>query len=487
MVGRRALLVAAAAGAGAALAGCGSKKAPPPARGPDWAALRSRLGTRLVLPADAGYPTARLSYDPLFDTRKPAAVARCASTADVQACLETARGGGLPVAARSGGHSYAGYSTPDGALVVDVSAMAAVRVAADGTATIGAGARLIDVYVALAAAGRALPAGSGPSVGIAGLTLGGGLGPLARKYGLTCDHLRSAAIVTADGKARTASASSEPDLFWALRGGGGGNFGVVTELTFDTVPAPDLTTFVLHFPGGAAGDVFGAWQGWIHDAPDELWSNCVLTPGAQVDCRVGGYLIGTPGTLDGLLSNLYQRSGAQPASSYVQPMDYLTAMRYAAGCTSLTTAQCHLPAAGGQLGRESFVASSRVLTAPVGDTGAIVDLVAAGGPALLFDGLHGALARVGARDTAFPHRTALATVQIYLDTTAAGEPAARRAIGDVRDRLGDLLGPHGYVNYIDPDLPDWASAYYGGNLDRLRRVAHRYDPDLVFRFAQGLA
>src|SRR5690348_5389192 len=113
MVGRRALLVAAAAGAGAALAGCGSKKAAPPARGPDWAALRSRLGTRLVLPTDAGYPTARLSYDPLFDTRKPAAVARCASTADVQACLETARGGGLPVAARSGGHSYAGYSTPD--------------------------------------------------------------------------------------------------------------------------------------------------------------------------------------------------------------------------------------------------------------------------------------------------------------------------------------------------------------------------------------
>src|SRR6185312_14675612 len=124
-----------------------------------------------------------------------------------------------------------------------------------GKAVIGAGAKLQDVYAGLARAGRCLPAGTCPSVGIAGLTLGGGIGVLSRKYGLTCDRLVSARVVTADGALRTVSSSAEPELFWALRGGGGGNFGIVTSFSFDTVPAPQLTVFELGFPAGSAPEV----------------------------------------------------------------------------------------------------------------------------------------------------------------------------------------------------------------------------------------
>jgi FAD/FMN-containing dehydrogenase len=126
-----------------------------------------------------------------------------------------------------------------------------------------------------------LPSGSCPSVGIAGLTLGGGQGVLTRQFGLTCDRLLSTQVVTADAVLRRASREFEPELFWALRGGGGGNFGVVTSFTFDTVPAPELTVFSLPFPAGSAAEVLGAWRQWQPDAPDELWSNCGVSAAAH--------------------------------------------------------------------------------------------------------------------------------------------------------------------------------------------------------------
>jgi FAD/FMN-containing dehydrogenase len=210
----------------------------------------------LVLPGDSGYALASQSYNPRFDGHRPAAVARCTSVADVQRCVEVARDAGMPIAARSGGHSYAGYSTPDNGLVLDLRGMATVEVDG-GTAVVGAGARLMEVYAALAGAGRALPAGSCPTVGVAGLTLGGGIGVTARKYGLTCDKLTAVQIVTADGEQRTVDGG---DLLWALKGGGGGNFGVVTSFTFATEPAPDITVFALEYPAGSTADVVGAWQ-----------------------------------------------------------------------------------------------------------------------------------------------------------------------------------------------------------------------------------
>jgi FAD/FMN-containing dehydrogenase len=469
-----------------------SPPTPPPAttsagaRPIDYPALAAKLAGRLVRPGDADYTSTSRSYNPLYDGRRPAAVALCTRTEDVQACVEAAAASGTPIAARSGGHSYAGFSTPDSALVVDLTGMAGVRIDG-GTATIGAGTRLIDVYGSLAAAGQALPGGSCPSVGVAGLTLGGGIGVLARKYGLTCDHLTGATVVTSDGQARAVSSGQLPDLYWALRGGGGGNFGIVTSFTFATVPAPRLATFQLGFPAGAVADAFGAWQPWLRAAPDELWSNFNITGGVSGStCTVAGCFVGSAGTLDPMLNTLIARVGHQPSYRTVLARSYLDTMRYYAGCSGESMSACVAQTRGAQWKREAFVASSRMLSAPVADPGRLTS-IADGRPNLhiIVDGLGGAVGRVGASDTAFPHRSAMASVQIYLKTTASGRAAAR-SVTAVRDDLTPVAGGGAYVNYIDATMPDWATAYYGANLPRLREVARRYDPDRVFTFAQAV-
>jgi FAD/FMN-containing dehydrogenase len=452
---------------------------------PDWVALRGQLGGGLVLPGDAGYDLARRSFNTLFDGRRPAAVASCTRTEDVQTCVEVARKSRLPIAARSGGHSYAGHSTPEGGLVVDLARLSVVDVRVDGTVEVGAGTRLSDVYAGLAAAGRCLPAGTCPTVGIAGLTLGGGLGVLNRKLGLTCDRLVSARVVVADSRSLTASEESEPDLFWALRGGGGGNAGIVTSFIFATEPAPDLVVFSVRFPPGSAPEVLGAWQNWIAGAPDELWSNCVISAGSPPSPQVGGCFAGQAATVDSMLDGLLGAVGARPAARSVQPMGYLDAMRYFAGCSQLTEAQCRPESAGGQLGRASFVASSRMLPQRVDPAAVVALLDGRAGIDLLLDSLGGAVSRVAPEATAFPHRTALASAQVYADASG-GQQSAAQAVAEVRDGLGALTGNTGYVNYVDPGLNDWATAYYGANLPRLRNIVRHYDPDAVFAFAQSV-
>ena len=455
---------------------------------PDWRALRRRLGSRLVLPGDRGYSVYRLGYNKLNDGQRPAAVARCASAADVQACLDVARGHGVPIAARSGGHSYLGYSVPNGGLVIDLRLMSQVRVRPDGTAVVGAGARLIEVYTALARAGRLLPAGSCPTVGVSGLTLGGGIGVLARKYGLTCDRLTSAEVVTADGRLRTASPGSEPDLYWALRGGGGGNFGVVSQFEFRTEPAPGLTVFSLRFPSGSAASVIGAWQEWIAHAPFELWASCQVSGGNPPSARLVGCYVGGQDRANRLLDRLVSAAGVRPTSRNVAPKSYLGAMNYMAGCSNDTLSQCHPVSEGGRLPRESFVAASRMLGPRPLDAGRVTNLLTGRpGVDLLLDSLGGAVSQLRPDATAFPHRSSLASAQVYAGTTAAGRRATTRTVDEIRDGLARLGATGAYVNYIDASLPDWGHAYYGGNLDRLKAVARHYDPDRVFAFRQNVA
>jgi FAD/FMN-containing dehydrogenase len=440
----------------------------PPTGPPNWDDLRSRLTGSLIRPGSDTYESASHGFNPLFDSHNPVAVAQVANAQDVQACVQGVAGR-ITIAARSGGHSYAGYSVPEGGLVVDLAAMHKVDV--QGTkAVIGAGAKLKDVYAALGAVGRALPAGSCPTVGISGLTLGGGIGVLARKYGLTCDHLSSAQVVTADGRLVTASATSEPDLFWALRGGGGGNFGIVTEFTFDTDPAPDLTVFSLHFPAGSAADVLAAWQQWIAAMPPELWANLVLSGGSSVQCRVGGCYVGGQAGLTTLLNNLTTNAGARPTQRTVRSFDYLGAMRYFEGSSD----------------RQSFVGSSRIITTAV-DAAKVVALAQGRtGTDLLIDGLGGKVAEPAKTATAFWHRDALASVQIYAQATVKKQDDVVKSVSEVAAGLAEAGAGGGYVNYIDPALPDWKTAYYGGNVERLEDVAKKYDPDNVFRFGQGV-
>jgi hypothetical protein len=370
-------------------------------------------------------------------------------------------------------------------LVIDVSSLNKITVNSNGTAVIGAGAKLMDVYRALAAHGRALPAGSCPTVGIAGSTLGGGIGVLGRAYGLSCDHLRAAHVVGADGVVHTVDANHNADLLWALRGGGGGNGAIVTDFTFSTVPAPTVTVFSLQFPAARTARVLAAWSAWMKAAPDRLSSVCHVTAAAVPTNRITGTWTGSTTGLSAQLAGFIGEIGVDPTSRRTHTYNYLDAMRYFAGCLSKTTAQCR-PASvpGGTLQRESFRAASRMLehTLTASTAGRIVDLISRQkGMVLLFDSLGGQVADVGVTETAFAHRKAVASVQIY-----TGAASGSAAVIAVQKALAPLVGSGAYVNYLNPGQTDWAKAYYGANLPRLRKVIKKYDPDKVFTFAQSV-
>ena len=226
----------------------------------DPAALqRAIAGDVLVAGAD-GYESVRRPPIGLFHDVRPQAIVRCTTAADVAGTIAFARGSGLDLAVRSGGHCFAGRSSTRG-ILLDVSPMNAVSLDEGGVATVGAGARLGDVYDALEPHGVMIAAGCGPTVGIAGLVLGGGLGILGRRHGLTSDQLTAAQVVLADGRVVDCDERRHGDLFWALRGAGGCQFGVLTTLTLRTVPAPTTTTLHLRWEQRDAVAVIEAWQG----------------------------------------------------------------------------------------------------------------------------------------------------------------------------------------------------------------------------------
>ena len=191
-----------------------------------------------------------------------------------------------------------------------------------------------------------MPGGSCPTVGIAGLTLGGGVGVVSRAYGLTSDNVQSLQVVTADGQVRTCNSSTNADLFWACRGGGGGNFGVATSFTFATHPAGEIVLFFLSWPWSQAARVISAWQSWAPHAPDALWSNLHLAaaPGGSVpSIEVGGTYLGSISAASAQLEKLYAAVGSHPSSPFMETTSWLHAMLVEAGCASLTVNQCHLP------------------------------------------------------------------------------------------------------------------------------------------------
>ena len=243
----------------------------------------------LLTPASPGYDTARRPAVSRYREVRPRAVVRCASTQDVARTIAYARDTGTHVVPRGGGHCFAGRSSTEG-LVLDLGRLNAITVGPDGRAAVGAGARLAGVYDALHDRRRTVPAGCGPTVGIAGLTLGGGLGLLGRAHGLTCDALAGARVVLASGRIVDCDTDREPELFWALRGAGGGQFGVVTSLVFATVPEPRATRFDLCWPDAAGARIVAAWQDWAPDAPDDVTANLtvVAEPGRPVRVVVFG-------------------------------------------------------------------------------------------------------------------------------------------------------------------------------------------------------
>ena len=467
---------------------------------PDWDALGRDLHGRLVRPGDRGYDSARRLYNTRFDGIRPAAVARCADPADVRECVAFARRHRVPLALRSGGHSYAGWSTGPG-LVLDVGAMNSVRVEA-GRVVLGAGARLVDVYAGVARAGVGVPAGSCPTVGITGLTLGGGIGVLTRAWGLTCDNLLAAQVITADGQLLDCDTRHHPDLFWALRGGGGGNFGVVTSLSLRTRPVGPISMVFLSWPWRLAATVLRAWQTWLPHTPDALWSNVHLLTSATGTPRVtaNAFYLGPAAEAARHVDALVAAVGRAPSGRTTQTRSYAAAMMQLAGCANLTVAQCHLPDQNprGRLARETYAARSHVFGRPLPSSGidtlvAGVDRLAgirdAGAGGVQVDALGGAVTRLAPDATAFPHRRALAVAQYIVGWSTNARPAvAAGSLAWLRAYHASMRGhaTGAYVNYIDPELTDWELAYHGANYQRLRRVKTRYDPDRVFDFPQAV-
>jgi FAD/FMN-containing dehydrogenase len=462
---------------------------PTPRGAPNWDQLRAAMRGQLY--DGAGIGDTRLLYNTRFDAIEPRAIAQCRAPEDVQACVRFAVANEVPIAVRSGGHSYGGWSTGTG-LVIDVSPMAAVSVG-NGTVVAGAGARLIDAYDALASRGAGIAAGSCPTVGISGLTLGGGVGVLSRAWGLTCDQLTNIDIVTADGALHHCDINSDADLFWALRGGGTGGFGVVTALRFATHRAEPLALAFLTWPWSDAAAAVAGWQTWMRSAPDALWSTLHLEGGASgQSLSVHAVYPASAQAIAAEVTRLIDAVGRPPSYRESGVRTYRDTMLLEAGCLGRSVAACHLRgSAGGELGRETFAAKSIVAPGPMtpAATASLVGSVARarGGAAILIDALGGEVGRIAPDATAFPHRASFAVLQLYASWAAGSAGDTSLAwLRETHAAARPLIGLGAYANYADPDLADWVTAYYGTNYARLQQVKRKYDPGRVFDFPQAI-
>ncbi len=440
----------------------------------DWRALDAGLAGTVERPGTAGYESARRLNDPRFDAVRPPAVARCRSGADVVAVVRFARRFGVPVVPRGGGHSYVGASTGVRGVVVDTRAMDVVRYdAGSRTALIGGGARLLDVYERLGAHGVSIPAGACGTVGIGGSTLGGGVGMASGAHGLTCDAVVAADLVTGDGRYRTVDAHREPDLFWALRGGGGGHVGVVTAWRMRVFGVSTVGRFTLTWPWADALAVAAGWQARLSTAPDRAWSTLQFTADAQGrrGVRINGFTLGADATAEA--AAVVAAIRREPAGTRLDRQGHLAVLRARAGSPD----------------RGTEIVGSDVFAGPLAPAAvaAVLDVVArraaARRPAVAkLKPLTGAVARTPVPATAFPWRRAHTMMQWLVQPATADAATVRDgyAFVDAGHRAVAAWSVGRYVNYLEPD-PAALPRYHGGHADRLRRVRAGADPGGVFR------
>lgn len=413
-----------------------------------------------------------LVYNERYSHVHPFAVVRPRDAKDVQAVIRWARRHHIRVIPRSGGHSYGGYSTGSG-VVVDLSTLRDVHVSAK-TAAVGPGARLYDVYATLAARGGTVPAGSCPTVGFGGLALGGGVGFASRKLGTTSDNVLAMTVATGDGRLLNVDAKHHPDLFWALRGGGGRNFGIVTSFRVRVTPVTSGAWFVSTYDWTQAIDIVRAWQQWCATTSPNFFTICSL--GSARTLQVFGQYWGTETAMRAALpsfvtSNTRLRTGT---ASY---MDLV--LRWA-GCLGDSPQECRTPHPSPFAAKSDYIA--KVMPAAAVQT--IQDwLERRNGPgSVLMDSYGGALRKTKG---AFQHRDAICSLQELVSWTGVATESLQWLRG-----LHAALRPHvtgaAYLNYIDPELTAWKHAYYDGRYARLLAVRKRYDPDRVFRFKQSI-
>jgi hypothetical protein len=432
--------------------------------------LVSQISGQVITPETPDYESARLVFNRAFD-RRPALIVRCAGAPDVARALEFAQNHSLPLAVRGGGHNRAGFSVCDAGVVIDLSGMNRVEVdAGKHVARAEAGALVRDLDHATQRFGLATTSGGCPTVGIAGLTLGGGEGLLMSKYGAVCDNLISVQLVTVDGKQVEASPSSNPDLFWAIRGGGG-NFGVATALEYRLHPVTDVLTGRLTYPIGRIPELLQAFVKFVATAPDDMNVVGGVLPsdrGPRFWMLVCYF--GQPRDGKDLLRPL---RALKPEEDKVRVIPYLEAQ---SGAGFLQAPIAHFQT-DLFLPELSAAAISTITTAtnnaPPNNRVFLVPL-------------YGAISRVRVSDMAFPLRQPGYEVDILGTWSAPAEKAtAVQWVKALRDKLQPFA--HGaYVNQLGETSEELVRAAYGPNYARLVEIKKKYDPQNVLRLNQNI-
>lgn len=447
--------------------------------------LRDRARGSVLLPDDDGYSGAREIWNGMVEKR-PALIARCTGTADVIAAVDFAREHDLPLSIKGGGHNAAGKALCDDGLTIDCSPTRSVRVDPESrTARVGAGARLGDLDHESQAFGLATPAGVDSRTGVAGLTLGGGIGWLSRSFGLSCDNLRSSDVVTADGEMVRASEDEHPDLFWALRGGGG-NFGVVTSFEFQLHEVgPEVFTAQAYHPLEDARDVFRFYREYMADAPVEVgcYGFIVRVPPVEPfpEEHHGETAAALVACYSGSVEEGHQalepiRTHGDPILAFGDPMPY-TALQQ--------TFDDGFPNGERYYGKSTFIEelSDEVIDVLLSH----VDPMLGPMSAFFFESMGGAINRVPTGATAFPHLDAAFNLSV---TTGWSDPAKDKKIIDWARSFHDDLAPHSTggvcANYLDQDDDGRVDAAFMENHERLVQVKTRWDPENLFRHNQNV-
>jgi FAD/FMN-containing dehydrogenase len=438
--------------------------------------LRSVLRGSVVGPADPDYDVARRVHNGMIDKR-PAAIARCAEVADVMAALHLGLEHGLPIAVRAGGHNVAGKAVCDDGIVIDLSGMKDMRVdPGRRTARAEAGLTWGEFDRETQAFGLATTGGAVSSTGIAGLTLGGGLGWLQRKHGLTCDNLISAHVVTADGSSVTASATEHADLFWGLRGGGG-NFGIVTSFEYRLHPVGQVLAGPVCYPLEDAKEVFGFYRQFSQEAPDELASAFGLGP--LPDGQSAAFVfVCYAGPLEEAQTVIAPvREFGRPLEDHIAPMSY---------CDVQQAYDDDFPWGVKNYWKATNIAelSDEAIDTMLG----CMEAAPSARPMVFLEQLGGAIARVPTSATAFGHRDAeydLVIASIWDDD------AEQDAHVEWAQSFWDAMQPYStgsvYVNYLSEEGEERVRAAYGAeHYARLVELKRRYDPENAFRGNQNI-
>ncbi|ETT42561.1 MULTISPECIES: FAD-binding oxidoreductase [Paenibacillus] len=435
-----------------------------------------------MVPGSPSYRAARMEYNRRI-SKFPRVIVFCRRTQDVINAVKWARERGVRLRVRSGRHSYEGFSTVNGGIVIDVSAMNKVKVdRKNRVAHVQTGNPLARVYRKLWDKGVALPAGTAPDVGVAGLTLGGGIGLLSRKYGLTCDNLKQVKMVVASGRygAKTiiANKKKNSDLFWASRGGGGGSFGIATRYTFRVRPIRTVSIYSITWKWRDLEKVFPAWQRWAPSVTNRLTST-IEVAAKQVGTIVStGQLLGGAEELRRLIRPLLQVG--TPVKVMVRTVPFIEATQFfAAGDLNLEPKFKITGAFGYKPLPPEGVRMIRDFLSKAPNKHATVWCQSLGGAG-------SAVSRVSPTATAYPHRKAETVYE--LSARWRNDKEQQRNIQWVK-RFRKALRPYvvgDYVNFPDLGIKNWPKSYYGVNFARLKRVKQKYDPLNVFRFAQSI-